>query len=161
MVGIEKGSQVGAELSVRLVVISANGGLLKGAIHAFDLAIGPRMVGFGEAVVDGVTSAGVLKGMSAEGFSALESQSDIWSGGGGVAWGGEMSAVVGEDGMDAVREDGDQFIQKIGRSLAGGLFHQPNKGELGSAINGDERKLVAQDFMVIGRASSCERARVW
>jgi hypothetical protein len=45
-----------SELIVMEVVVGADGGLLDGAVHAFDLAVGPRMAGLGQAVVDGVVA---------------------------------------------------------------------------------------------------------
>ena len=74
VVGIEEGVQVLSELSVMEVVVGADGGLLEGAVHAFDLAVGPRMAGLGQAVVDGVVSAGQLEGVRAEDFAASPGQ---------------------------------------------------------------------------------------
>lgn len=52
VVGIEECVEMLSELIVMEVVVGADGGFFDGAVHAFDLAVGPRMVGFGEAVVD-------------------------------------------------------------------------------------------------------------
>ena len=41
----------------------ADGCLLDGAIHPFDLTVGPRMVEFREAMVDPVLGARVVKGV--------------------------------------------------------------------------------------------------
>ena len=45
VVGIEEGVEVESELIVMEVVVGANGGLFDGAVHAFDLPVGPGMVG--------------------------------------------------------------------------------------------------------------------
>jgi len=45
--------------------------VLNGAIHAFDLSVGPGMIGLGETVIDVVTGAGRFKGMSAEELASL------------------------------------------------------------------------------------------
>lgn len=61
-------------------MIGAHGGLLEGAVHAFDMAIGPRMVGLGETMVDLMASAGELEGVGAKKLSALASESDFGGG---------------------------------------------------------------------------------
>jgi len=40
------------ELGVRPVVVAFDGRLLERSVHAFDLAIGPGMVGFGDREAD-------------------------------------------------------------------------------------------------------------
>jgi hypothetical protein len=40
------------ELSMGLVMIGTDRGLLDRAVHPLDLAVGPGMVGFGKAVID-------------------------------------------------------------------------------------------------------------
>lgn len=126
-----------------VVMISANGGVLDGAVHAFDLAVGPRMIRFGEAVIDVVASAGVFKGMSAEDFPVLEGETDVGGGRSGIARGGEVSAVVGEDGVDAVRKGSDQLFEELRRRAAVGLGDESCKGEFGSAVDGDEKEELA------------------
>jgi len=60
-----------------MIVIGANGGVFNGAIHALDLAIGPRMIGFGEAMINIVASTGVFKGVSAEEFAPSHGNFDV------------------------------------------------------------------------------------
>ncbi len=54
------------EILVGLVVEAFDGGLLEGSVHAFNLAVGAGMFGFGEAVVDAGLGASELEGMGAE-----------------------------------------------------------------------------------------------
>ena len=118
-----------SELSVVVVMISAHGGLLDSAIHAFDLAVGPRMIGFGEAVFDAVAAASPVEGMPAQqSGDALPVPGQI----------GELDAVVGEHGMDVVRDRLDQSVEKVRGGLGVGSLDEPGDGELGSAIYGDE-----------------------
>lgn len=77
VVGVEKGGEMFVELRGRVVMVGTDSGVFESAVHAFDLTIGPRMIGFGEAVIDEETSAGKLEGMSAEEFTALESGTDV------------------------------------------------------------------------------------
>ena len=55
-----------AETLVRLVVEPANGGVLEGAVHAFDLAVGPRMVEFREAMIEAGLGTDQVKRMGAK-----------------------------------------------------------------------------------------------
>ena len=51
---------------MRLVVEPPDRGVLDGAVHPFDLAVGPRVVEFREAMLDAVLGAGQVKGMGAK-----------------------------------------------------------------------------------------------
>src|SRR5271165_3493526 len=66
VVGRHEVTEMAAELVVVVVMISVNRGFLNGPVHAFDLAVGPRMFGFGEAVIDVGFGTGELESMSAE-----------------------------------------------------------------------------------------------
>ena len=131
------------ELSMRLVVVSAHGGFFEGTVHALDLAIGPGMIGFGKAVVDAVLGTSEFKSMSPEDFAPGQSELDVGSGGASVAWGGEMSAVVREDGVDAIRNEFDELLEELRSRPTIGLRDELSEGELGSAINGDEEMKLA------------------
>ena len=63
VVGIQEGSEVFLELLVCGVVISAYGGFLKGSVHAFDLAVGPGVIGLGETMLDAVLETHPVKPM--------------------------------------------------------------------------------------------------
>ena len=52
-----------AKARVGRVEEPADGCVLDGAIHPFDLAVGPRMVEFREAMVDAVLGAREVKGV--------------------------------------------------------------------------------------------------
>jgi hypothetical protein len=52
-----------AQLIVGLVVEAFDGCFLDCPVHPFDLAVGPRMLGFGCPVVDIVPCAGIFEGM--------------------------------------------------------------------------------------------------
>lgn len=99
VVGIEERGQVLPELGMVVVMISAHGSFLDGAVHAFDLAVGPRMVGLGEAVLDAVAPTGSVERMSPQpGGNPLTVLGQI----------GKLDAVVGEHRMDAIRNGLDQ-----------------------------------------------------
>jgi hypothetical protein len=46
-----------------LIVILFHGGVFERAVHAFHLAIGPGMVGFGEPMVDAILMTDAIKNM--------------------------------------------------------------------------------------------------
>lgn len=47
-------SEVSAKLRVAVIVKAMNSRFFDGSIHTFHLAVGPRMIGLGEAMIDGV-----------------------------------------------------------------------------------------------------------
>lgn len=65
IVGIDEELQVGAQLFVAVVVVAFDGGVLDGAVHPLDLTIRPRMVGFGQAMLDAVLAADPVEAMQA------------------------------------------------------------------------------------------------
>lgn len=140
------------QLSMALIVIGANRGVLDGAVHAFDLPVGPRMIGLGEAMIEVMAGAGVFKGMSPKEFAALHRQLDGGSSGLGVARSGEVGAVVGEDGMNAIGDELEQRPQEVGCLSGGGPLDQADERELGSALNGhkeEEFAFLGSDFRQI------------
>ncbi len=122
-----------------VVVISTYRRLLDRAVHALDLAVGLGVVGLGQAVIDVVTGAGDFKGVGAKMLSTLLSQLDVGGGRTEVARGGEVSAVVGENGVDFIRDELDEFLQKIGGLAPSRPFHQSGEGELAGAVDGDKK----------------------
>ena len=45
------------------VVITFDGGIFQGAVHAFDLAVCPWMAGLREAMLDAMLLTGIIEGM--------------------------------------------------------------------------------------------------
>ena len=122
-----------AELVVGVVVEPPDGGVLDGAVHAFDVAIGPRMLWFGRSVIYVGEGTGVFESVSSEGLLARDHLADLdW--GPGFALGiGEVDAVVGQHRMDLVGYRLDEGAQEVG------CFDvQLSKGELVGAVDGDE-----------------------
>ena len=71
-------------------------------VEAFDQAVGLRPIGFGQAVVDVVFGADAIEGMAAGGSIA---RLVLHVDGKAVC---ELAAVVGQDGMQAMREVSDE-----------------------------------------------------
>jgi hypothetical protein len=57
------------QLIVVFVVIAMNGGPFDCAVHPFNLSIGPWMLWLGESVINVVSGASTLKGMTPDQFS--------------------------------------------------------------------------------------------
>jgi len=63
VVGCDEVAEMAAELVVTVVVVTLDGGILDGPIHALDLAVGPRVMRFGQTVLDAVVLASPVERM--------------------------------------------------------------------------------------------------
>jgi hypothetical protein len=79
--------QVCSQLVVGLVEVAFDGRVLDGAVHSFDLPIGPRVLGLCQPVIDVVLGAGVFEGVRPNEFSSLEGALDVGRGRTRIAWG--------------------------------------------------------------------------
>jgi hypothetical protein len=104
---------VAAQLHVGFVVVAPDRRLLEGPVHAFDLAVGPGVLGLGQAVVDVVLRTGELESMGAEGLAGLQGAFDVGCRRALVAGGGEVGAVVGQDGVNLVGNRLEQRAQEV------------------------------------------------
>jgi hypothetical protein len=112
-------------------------GLDEPAVEAFDETIGLRAEGSGEAVVDLVLGAETIEGMSAgRAIVRLVLQVD------GEAI-GELTAIVGEDGMNAMRKMREEAFEKASGGLAIAPGVDLQKDVAGCPINGDESVALA------------------
>ena len=131
------------QLVVALVVESLDGGILDGAVHALDLAIGPRVPRLGQPVLDIELGAGELEGMAEEWLLAGQHLLDVL-GRPAIAGGlGEVRAVVGEYGVDPVWNGCGERSQEVGRDTARGLLVQLDEGELRSPVDGNKEVELA------------------
>ena len=115
VVGVDEVAQVRSQLVVSFVEVAFDGRILDGAVHSFDLPIGPGMLGLCQPVIDVVLGAGVFEGVRPNELSSLQGGLDVRRSRARIAWGGEVGPVVGEDGMDLVRDGGDQAAQEVPR----------------------------------------------
>ena len=89
--GCEKVGEMCAQLIVAVVVKALDGCFLDSAVHSLDLAVGPRVVGLGEPMLDPVGFADHVEAH--------------WPGIDGVPVSGllcELNTVIGENGMDLI-----------------------------------------------------------
>ena len=120
-------SHVCMKLEMAVVMEAINGGFFDGAIHTFDLSVGPGMPGLGEAMIDSMPKTDPVEGVSAEtsrGAFAIFGQI------------GELDPVVGEHGMNAIGNGCYQGQKKGCGCLHIGSFDQFHEGKLRSTVNG-------------------------
>lgn len=130
VVGYYEVAEMTPKLVMGLVVEALNRGFLDGPVHPFDLAIGPRVSRFGQAMIDVILGAGKFKGMSPEGFAAFHRPLYVGRCRALIARCREVCAVVGENGTHLVRNRLEKCSQKIGGNARRGFLMQFSKGEL-------------------------------
>jgi hypothetical protein len=134
VVGSDEVAEVNAQLVMAVVVVALNSGFFDGAVHTLDLAVSPGMVRFGEPMVDAVPKTDPVKRMAAKaGRWPLAILRQI----------GELDAVVGEHGVDAIRDSRDQRFEECRRSLHIGTFNQLHESELRGAVGGHKEIKLA------------------
>ena len=110
------------------VVEAFDGRLLDGAIHPFDLSVGPRMVRLREAVLNVVGLADQVEAHLARpgGVSVALLLS-------------ELDAVVSQDRVDPVGYSFQQVFEELPRCSSIGLVDQLGDRELAGAVDADEQ----------------------
>jgi hypothetical protein len=88
-----------------------------------------------QAMIDIVLGAGIFEGMRPSELSSLQGGLDVRRSRARIAWRGEVGSVVGEDGVDLVRNGGDQAAQEIRGGPARHLFVQFDEGELRGPVD--------------------------
>ena len=136
--GADEVVEVASELVVVVVVETFDGRLLDGAVHAFDLAIRPRVLGFGCAVLDAEGGAGIFEGMRPDGFALCEGFGNQLCCRSASTRRGEMGAVIGQHDADPVRHGFNKVLEKVGGGSAQGLAMKFDEGEFACPINGNE-----------------------
>jgi hypothetical protein len=125
VVTVDEQIKVSAQLVVVLIEIAFDGGFLDRPVHALDLAIRARMVGFGQAVFDLVGVADHVEAMHAElGGPAIAVSRLV----------GELD-VIGQYEVDLV---GNRLQHGLKEGHGGGsvrLFIEPDDGKFRCAIN--------------------------
>lgn len=127
---------------------------LDGTVHAFGLPVCPGVVGLGEPVLNGVFVADPAKDVHSQ--PRMDRLVSIL---GQVC---EGHTVVGEDGVDAVREGLDHTAQELRAIHLADIVPELYVGELGDSIDGQEHvhfalsqtHLGAVDMHVANRARS-------
>jgi len=121
-----------------VVVIPFHCGVLDGAVHAFDLPVGPWMVRLGQSVLNPVGLADHVETHLAERHAISVS---------GLLR--ELDAVIGEDRVDLIGHSFQQVFKELPSRFPIGFFYQLRDREFAGSINGDkevELAFVAPDL---------------
>ena len=127
-----------SQLIVGFVEVAFDGGVLEGAVHPFNLAVRPGMLGLCQPVIDIVEGAGIFEGMRVEEPPVGDHLLDLGWGPGFAGGIGEVGPVVGEDGVDLVGDGGDQAAQEVCSRFARHLLVQFDEGELRGPVDRDD-----------------------
>src|SRR5258708_25237446 len=129
VVGCDEVRQVRFELFVGVIEEAFDGGFLDGAVHAFDLSVGPGMVGLGQTVADAMTKTGAIEGVSTP---SCRKPSTI------LRQIGELDSVVGEHSVDAIGNCPNECFEEGCGRLHIGLFKEFDHSELRGPVDGHE-----------------------
>jgi len=143
VVGVEERLEALSQLIVACVVMAPHGRVLDRPVHPFDLAVRPRMVRLGQAMIDVVLRAGEREGMAAKARLLGEEPLDLGRRPAVALGVGEVRAVIGERRVDAMRDGVDQSAQEVCRHASRRTLVQLGEGELAGAIDGDEHVELA------------------
>ena len=124
-----------------VVVEALDCGVLDGAVHPFDLAIGPGVLDLGQSMFDAVLPAPHVEHVRDKGCG--RSVGIAW-------WEGELDAIIGEDGVDLVGNRLDERDEEGRCGNPVGLFLQPDKSEFARPINGYEEMELAFGGLYLG-----------
>src|SRR5277367_2426934 len=142
VVSSDEVAEVRTELLMVVGVVALDGSFLDGAVHALHLTVGPGMIGFGQAMVDAVQKTNPVKRVTTEAScrpSAVLRQV------------GELDAVVGENGVDPIRNGRDQRFQKGRGSSHVGTLNQLHESELRGAVDGHKEVKLALGSAHLGQ----------
>ena len=92
---------MGFEWLMCAVVITLDGGLFDGAVHAFHLAVGPGVVDFSEPVFNVMLTANTVEPVHGRGLIRFAM--------------GKLSAVIGQEGVYLVRQSRNDISQELYR----------------------------------------------
>jgi hypothetical protein len=113
-----------------VIEVSLDGGVLDGPVHAFDLPVGSRVVGLGEPVFYSMKVTDAVEGVATKACGwALTVLRQI----------GELDAVIGQRGVDAVRNSFNERVAEGDSGLHICFFHEFDHSELRSPIDDDQQ----------------------
>lgn len=117
-----------AQLVMAVVVEPFHSRVLDRAIHPLDLAVGPRVVGLGQSVLDAVGLADHVEAHR-PGIDGVAVPRLL----------GELDAIVGQYGVDLIGHGFEHVLQELPGRLSVGCCNELGDGEFGSPVNADEQ----------------------
>ena len=95
VIGVYEDLKVLPQFGVGVVMVAFDGGLFDRSVHPLDLAIGPRVVRLGEAVLDAAFAADLVEAVDAIASSpAIPVARQV----------GALDAIIGQDRVQVVRD---------------------------------------------------------
>jgi hypothetical protein len=131
------------QLVVTVIVVAMDSGLLDGAVHAFDLAIGPGMFDFGQPVINVVSGASTLECVTPEQLSFCPHFPDVCWRPAAASWISELNAVVGENSVEIVRNSSNEIVQELLRDGIGRLLMKLDISKLAGSVDCHEQMELA------------------
>ena len=132
VVGRHEVREVRAQLVVAVVVIPFHRSILDRSVHPLDLAVGPWMVRFGQSVfnliglADHVETHGPrIRYVTIAGLF------------------GELDAIIGQDRMNAIRDDFEKHFEELSSGLAICLVYELGDSKLAGPVNAHEHIQLA------------------
>ncbi len=113
--------------------------VLDGAVHPLDLAVGPWVVGLGQPVLNAVRLADYVEAHR-PGVEGVPVASLL----------GELTAIVGQDGVDLVRHGLKQVLRELPGGLSVSRFNELSNCELGSPVNAHKEIELAFSRLHLG-----------
>ena len=128
VVGGDEGQDVGLEAFQVVVVVDLDCGVLDRAVHPFGLAVGPRVIGLGQPVLDAMLDADAIEDVRTEQTCAgpIPVLGQV----------GEGHAVVREHDVDLVGKDLHRVPQEGSARHLAGLVVELDVGELRNPVDG-------------------------
>ena len=117
------------ELVMAVVMVSLDSCILDGAVHPFHLAVGPRMIDLGEAMLDAIFATAHGEHVRSE----FGGRAICISG-----WQAKLNAVIGQNGMNFIGHGGNARDEKGRRRDAVCLLFQLDEGKFAGSVDGDE-----------------------
>ena len=143
VIGCDEVREMLSKLLMALVVEALDCGFLDGPVHSFNLAVGPRMLWFGQPMIDIVSRAGEFKSVSTEERPFCDSLFNLANSQATAAWYREVNTIIGENRMDFVGHGRDKMAKEFGGNLGGRFLMQLDKGEFRRSIDGDKEMELA------------------
>ncbi len=151
VVGSEEIGQMRFELVMGVVEVALDGGLLDGSVHALDLPVGPGMVGLCKPMFDSMKAAEPIEGVAAEACGwPLPVLRQI----------GELDAVVGDHGVDAIRNCFNERFEEGCGSSDICFFDELDHSELRGPVDGHEQVKLAFGGSHLGQVDVEEADRI-
>ncbi len=138
VIGSDEVREMLLKLLMALVVEALDCGILDNPVHSLNLAVDPRVLWFGQPMVDIVSRTGEFKSVSTEERAVCDGLFDLANSQATAAWYHEVDTVIGENHMDFVGHGRNKMAKEFGGNLGGRFLMQLDKGEFRRSIDGDK-----------------------